>query len=340
MKRAIILYFTLVLMSLGAVAQQYRFIYLQTENQQTFYVKLNEVHYSSSPSGYLIIPKLTDGTYRLLIGFPRNEYPMQEVTCVINGKDEGYLLKNLGNESWGLFNLNTFELAKADPGEVKESKVSEKDESFEGVLSDVVETDLKKPKSGKRKKGQKEAEPEVLQQSISTEITRVITKHKNGKEQYVYAVMNDGVQDSVEVVWLDAESAKEKKVVLGEKPVSQPVVRFEEPVKQAETDAVKMVNSNCKKTAGEKEFLKLRKNMAAKSSQSAMIEVAQKAFKKHCYTTEQINGLAVLLTSDDMRYKLLDAAYPFTEDSDNFSSLRSLLKDSYYQNRFDAMLKK
>ncbi len=40
--------------------QQDRFIYLQTENKQPFFVKFNNKTYNSYPLGYLIISKLND----------------------------------------------------------------------------------------------------------------------------------------------------------------------------------------------------------------------------------------------------------------------------------------
>ncbi|HUS00268.1 MAG TPA: hypothetical protein VMY77_00990, partial [Chitinophagaceae bacterium] len=51
-------------------AQDTHFIYLQTENKQPFFVKLNNKTLNSYPSGYLIIPNLDDGLYSLVIGFP------------------------------------------------------------------------------------------------------------------------------------------------------------------------------------------------------------------------------------------------------------------------------
>ncbi|MDQ2862940.1 MAG: hypothetical protein M3R50_04675, partial [Bacteroidota bacterium] len=59
----------------AASAQQDHFIYLQTENTQPFYVKVNNKLISSSAMGYVIIPKLNDGDYTLHIGFPKNEFP-------------------------------------------------------------------------------------------------------------------------------------------------------------------------------------------------------------------------------------------------------------------------
>jgi Domain of unknown function (DUF4476) len=94
----------------NAFSQQNHFVYVQTENKQPFYIKLNNKLLSSSASGYLIIPKLQDGNYELTIGFPKNEWLGQNITCEVNKKDAGYLLKDFGDKGWGLFNFQTMEV--------------------------------------------------------------------------------------------------------------------------------------------------------------------------------------------------------------------------------------
>ncbi|MEO6404614.1 MAG: hypothetical protein ABIY51_12495 [Ferruginibacter sp.] len=92
------------LTTLLSKAQQNYFVYLQTDNKQTFYIKLNDQLYSSSASGYLVIPKLQNGLYNLSVGFPKAEWPEQVIALNINNKDEGFLLKNF-NEKVGAFSI-------------------------------------------------------------------------------------------------------------------------------------------------------------------------------------------------------------------------------------------
>ena len=82
-------------------AQQVHFVYLQTENGQPFYVKLDNKVVSSSSAGYLILPKLVDGDYKLSIGFPKKEFPEEDFKIVVDEKNEGFLLKNFGEKGWG-----------------------------------------------------------------------------------------------------------------------------------------------------------------------------------------------------------------------------------------------
>jgi len=129
-----------VCLSLSLNAQQNHFIYIQADNKQPFYVKQDKKILSSSASGYLIIPKLQTGAYNLVIGFPMNEWPEQNLVCTIGQVDVGYLLKNFGEKGWGLFNFQTMDLVmannsiKTDTLAVKEKK----EDPFASVLSEVV----------------------------------------------------------------------------------------------------------------------------------------------------------------------------------------------------------
>lgn len=102
-----------------AFSQKVYFIYLQTENEQAFYVKLNEKVYSSSASGYVVLSKLRDTVYNFSIGFPKDQWPEQKFSVTINKRDNGYLIKNFGAKGWGLFNLQTMgvlmPIASLDP---------------------------------------------------------------------------------------------------------------------------------------------------------------------------------------------------------------------------------
>jgi hypothetical protein len=139
-KKLLFLFCYLSFVVLGSFSQQNHFIYLQTENRQPFYVKLDKKILSSSASGYIIIPKLQEGNYILAIGFPKNEWPEQTVTCTVNKKDAGYLLKNFGDKGWGIFNLQTMEVIMLGTrlSEKENTGVEDKSDIFSNTLSNVV----------------------------------------------------------------------------------------------------------------------------------------------------------------------------------------------------------
>src|ERR1043165_3760394 len=108
MKRILLISFFALLASLVS-AQKIYFIYLQTETGEPFFVWMNDKLYSSESSGYLILPKLKDSTYKFKLGFPSKDIDL-DFTTTINKKDHGYLIKNLGDKGWGLFDLQSLDL--------------------------------------------------------------------------------------------------------------------------------------------------------------------------------------------------------------------------------------
>lgn len=120
-------------------AQQLYFLYLQTEGRQPFYVKLDKKLYNSSVSGYLIIPKLQEGTYSLVVGFPKSEWEEQRIPVTIQQRSAGYLLKNFGARGWGLFNWQTLDVAMAENAATKNPEASSGNATaFSSMLSDAV----------------------------------------------------------------------------------------------------------------------------------------------------------------------------------------------------------
>jgi len=119
-------------------AQQSRFIYLQTENKQPFFVKLDNKILNSYPLGYLIIPRLDDGLYSLVIGFPESNFE-EEFNCSIKNKDLGFIIKNAGEKKWQLLNVQTLNVII--PGDVITKPVDtyEKEtDPFSTMLANVV----------------------------------------------------------------------------------------------------------------------------------------------------------------------------------------------------------
>ena len=82
----------------GLAAQEKHFVFIQADNNQPFYIFLNGKLFSSTASGYVILSKLTDGTYNFSVGFPKNAFPEQGFQIAIDNKDLGFNLKNFGEK--------------------------------------------------------------------------------------------------------------------------------------------------------------------------------------------------------------------------------------------------
>lgn len=336
---------------------QQHFVYFQTDNRQPFYIKLDNNLYSSSTAGYLIIPRLVNGQYNLQLGFPKNEFPEQSFQFVVNGKDEGYLVKYFNDKGWGLYNLQTMELniaTNTKPEPPKESIVQSNDDEFSRTLSQVVNTpDLSKQQITKETKEANlvvtpVSKPnEVIEQTqkVSSSLAVVVEKPKLILKSGAEMIYKDGA-DTIAVLFEGnqipntAKIKENKKEMQNSRPVELGIdsstTRIESKPKQPA-----LVRSNpCKDIADQKGFLKLRKKMASRTSDFDMISDAMKAFKNHCFSSVQLRNLAVLFLNNQGRYSFLDAAYPYVSDPEKFAALKDLLSDEYFRNRFDAMIQK
>lgn len=231
-------------------AQQSRFIYIQTENKQPFYVKVDKKLFSSLASGYVIIPKLTDGTYNLSIGFPKNESPVQNIQCSIDKKDQGYLLKNFGEKGWGLFNLQTLNVLM--PSATVQSAppvIVNKTDTFSTMLSEVVNDPTIKqvvqaPKIEPVKKEEPKievitpiepAKPEEPIVAAKTEtITRTLFNTNAEGTEAIYIDKNGDQLDTIRI-FIPAEKVQPKPVEVKTEPAKEPL---KEIVKEEQTKVV------------------------------------------------------------------------------------------------------
>lgn len=127
-------------------SQLSHYIYLQTDNQQPFYIKYNNRIYSSSASGYLILSKLKDGAVEFSVGFPKSDQPEQKFQCLLENTDKGYLIKNFAEKGWGLYDLQssaivyagvTSEIKTSNPAVTTSQPVT--DDPFANMLSKVTQ---------------------------------------------------------------------------------------------------------------------------------------------------------------------------------------------------------
>jgi hypothetical protein len=438
----------------NAFSQQNHFVYVQTENKQPFYIKLNKKLLSSSASGYLIIPKLQDGNYEFTIGFPKNEWPEQNVTCAINKKDAGYLLKNFGDKGWGLFNLQTMDVVMsgnaatgnktiaADEEEKKKDAVTiapsitvaNDSAVVKKIEEKLISKEEAKPVIDSGKKEDVTIPPPVITDSVIIKKTEdkpevkepiqpvvdTVKKEEAKLPAAITKLLSASTAQGAEMIYVDKTNGKTDTVrvfIPAEKDTTivqvQPQQKQQEPTMELQNEEVKKIeqpkageqkkeikqevpkttdtrfiditlpnpnakpdtvakqikpeingekkpdtnavsvpekqkenisrtalpNSDCKALASEDDFLKLRKKMAAETSDDDMVNVARKTFKTKCFTTAQIKNLCVLFLNDEGRYRFFDAAYPFVSDSSNFGSLETLLTDNYFITRFKAMIR-
>lgn len=129
-----------LLFALGAAAQQDHFVYLQTDNGKPFYVKLDNKILSSSSEGYIILPKMTSGTYKVKVGFPKKDYSEASFTINVAAKNQGFLIKHFEDKGLELFNMETLALIDGDPEPTTNTVVTTTTDNdpFTKMLANVV----------------------------------------------------------------------------------------------------------------------------------------------------------------------------------------------------------
>ncbi len=204
-KKLLFLFFYLSFVVLSSFSQQNHFIYLQTENRQPFYVKLDKKILSSSASGYIIIPKLQEGNYIMAIGFPKNEWPEQTVTCTVNKKDAGYLLKNFGDKGWGIFNLQTMEviMSGVKAAENENVGIEDKNDIFSNTLSNVVNDPSIVRKIEEKSAVKEEVKPVLVENKKEVQIdtpTNIVIAPVEDKKIEDKPVVKEEIKPVIEII--------------------------------------------------------------------------------------------------------------------------------------------
>ena len=95
----------------GLQAQVTHYLFFQTENNKPFYLRIMGSTLSSNASGYLLIPKITNGKYEIHIGFAQT-VTEQQFEITVEDRDLGFSVKQELDNSWSLFNLVDFSQQK------------------------------------------------------------------------------------------------------------------------------------------------------------------------------------------------------------------------------------
>ena len=422
--------FLIIALTVPASAQKVYYVFLQTDDSRTFYLRLGDKIYSSTSSGYLILSNLVDSTYSFSVGFSSSQ-SQSKFKIELKAKDRGFVVKNF-NDGLELFDLQELSIIKPEnDGETKNISYQKRDDHFATLLSKAAndtsllytvvtvkqDVALKAPVTDDETKVNfEDTQPKNEEVLVTTDTVAVVppivdienkdkkTVDAADRKEDIESVVNSGatnqnIHSSTTKVSTQKNDATPTDIsVVAPEPFKRSQVKkhsesstsegfglvfydndgqekdtirllipnpkfviasnlsdtFQEETKLIQVDANtteklsqnKIVvsapkgyaNSNCKSTASESDFFKLRKNMAGKHTDEGMVDEAKKVFKNKCFSTEQIRNLSALFLTSAGKYQFFDAAYFYVTDRDNFSVLQSEIKDDYYLKRFKAMI--
>ena len=175
MKKIFRLFVLLFITSSSLKAQKVYFVYLQTDNQQPFYVRMGEKVYNSTSSGYLILSNLRDSIYSLNIGMQGSQSADQPYSITVNKKDQGFLFKNFGEKGWGLFNLSSMAVimpsissVNTNPAQTVKTEKRE-DNAFTNLLAKAADDSTIKERPVIEKPVEKKTDARVITTDIKEE---------------------------------------------------------------------------------------------------------------------------------------------------------------------------
>jgi len=362
----------LMLTALGLKSQQTHFIYIQSEDKQPFYIRFKEKIISSSESGYLIAPKLEQGQLNFTLGFPKNAWPSSSYSLEIESKDLGFQLKKVDELTWALYNIQTSDLlSPVEVNKVSNQIIETSTDEFTNILAEVSNTPSVKQKKINTENNSAGFVSNIDSSSIAkdnitidsnvneiigvrvpVQTKPIVIKEKKEKKSKIRLEPSNVKQDfsfldstGRSLTYTIKEGDTEDHVVVFisyEKPLVFPKaepdsimpVAIEQIITPENTQTQVQQVIRCSSNAEDKDFLKLRRKMTQEDNEEKMIEVAEKAFKDKCYSTDQVRYLAVLFINEDNRLAFIRISVNYISDLSLFGTLQQLFNTEKNINSF------
>jgi hypothetical protein len=321
------------------------YLFIEADGQQPFYVKKGDMLYSSSSSGFLIIPKVAKGDVRMVVGFPKGLYPEVSFDIQEVNRDRGFHLKLFEGKGWGLFDRTSLEviMSAAEPV-ITASVVSEKNDSnpFAELLSGATgdEALLKKqsvsPKSlpvapvvAKENKQDKKNTDVLREKAIQPMLIKLEETDSDKRITFIDQIAS-GQADTVNV---QIDKPLLLKNISSESSVQPPMAVTAEPplvnssasnAAPLEVDAIEpsaplIVNTRklpeCNKTlASDKDMFLLQKKLLGISTEEDQIAFVEKSFGLKCYSSKQAVEIASFFLDEGSRLRLFERIYWLVTD--------------------------
>jgi hypothetical protein len=224
-------------------AQKVYFIYLQTDNQQPFYVRLGERILNSASNGYLIVPNLRDSIYSIRIGISGSQQTDQLYSLTVNRKDQGFIIKDFGEKGWGLFNISSMAVIMPQTTQqaIVQAVKTEKrvSNAFTDLLAKAADDSTIKEKPIVMRAEEKKPETinpplEKMEEVKTDSINNILTKNQETKKEIeVPAItVNEIPIKTDSVIKIESEIKKPEKIIT-DSVIQIPVKKEESTVKDS-----------------------------------------------------------------------------------------------------------
>jgi hypothetical protein len=111
----------------GVHAQTTGFVYIESENGRPFYIRTRDSLYHSAPEGFMLLSSLYNIKGDLILGFPGQTAAAFVFTMPSITIDKGWVLKDMKQEGWRLYDYKLDEL-------VPTRRLGSKSDPYQGML--------------------------------------------------------------------------------------------------------------------------------------------------------------------------------------------------------------
>ena len=201
-------------MAFVSKSQTTHFVFIQADDNQLFYVKVNNQIFSSTSLGSVIIPNLEEGDLIINIGFPQNKWNPLNYKLSVKNKDLAYVLKKSKSNSWELYDYYSMSLIESMDTARAFNNANSPVNDFAKLLSQVsgvnlesnfsaelinekVRNDLTISKPVEVSMSKKETENSSDKQPISKIDTMRLMLADSKKEDMSHPIVNSFEKDSI-----------------------------------------------------------------------------------------------------------------------------------------------
>jgi hypothetical protein len=348
-----IIFIAATIAPVALVGQHY--VFIEADGQQPFYVKKGDTLYSSSSSGFLIIPKVAKGDLQFVVGFPKGIYPEASFDIQAVDRDRGFHLKLFDGKGWGLFDRTSLEVIMSAAGAAVNSSVdNEKKDSnpfaelLSGATGDKVllERQSTTPKASAvapvvvKENKQAEKNTEVLKEKT---MQPMLIKQKETDADKTITYIDKVAGGQVDTVDVQIEKvmavksnsfdqSKEAAIPLASEPIiSNSKPASTSPIKKDTLEASAQLTANARKLpecnkslAADKDMFVLQKKLLVMSTENDQIDFVEKSFGLKCYSSKQAVEIASFFLDEGSRLRLFERIYWLVTDQVELKQAGSL----------------
>jgi len=336
--KKVCLFLLLIIFSTSLSAQTAHFLYIQSDNSQAFYVRLNNKVFSSSQLGYVIIPKLQPGKLSLIIGFPMNKWNAMNYNIDVEDKDLSFQLKKVDSLEWELYDEQEKHTVFRNNANQKHELIENNNDEFSNVLAEVSNN----PKIKQTRKIIQTKDSSNLK--LETNVKVVENLDSNSTNTNIAQIEKERDRKSEnkkekqriqkDFSYIDSTGNLIKYVIIDEEKSDTVSIFIPFPkefkIDTSQSQQLKAVENLPKEKAliaNENDFLQLRKQMILEENEERMISISEKAFEQLAYTTDMVKNLSVLFLKEKNKLTFLLNAYKYVSDKQNYRLLSTVLSE-------------